>query len=607
MKSEQSRNDLDLNSLKLNAFPEYLSQVRQNEHNAKGLNPWFVLPALSARTSRRVRNQVVPVVVNARARSQARIDALSHIENAISFAAICANLEEIDPELHFSMDSVSFLLGSEKNKPIQVCMTEEAAAKLSETKLQPGTKDKKEQLRVVSVLATISAGGSLTHAGVVIKDREIASASVSKISDSLSVWMLPVAYDTKKFFSRYLSDFLFPAIATVRASILGGESFCVPVVLSPRVIRADARAANKDKDENEVEFNLVDDGVEDLTLLRSALHFDGEHPQLQACLEENILQLAADINLEFIKSAAACSLTQSANDYSTVHSTSKQFIRSSKECSRVDENVRGSHVMETFIRQTFDNSSIPTKSKNVFRWFLRLVENMFSKGFPRPAIQNGFASTGIKPFSTVKIMSGFSGWANLDESYAKIILDAITNDFKNVALSKGCVPDVFIRSLLAHKGIDISLFPERGGLPLEEMALNRRRALWLNNKQFRESEGRRRILQLVLEEERHYELYAKFVEREAKRLVAISQPQAAKKRTGKRKTTPRKAAQEGAVALLSCCNIAECNALCPAASESSIEWRKCSVSSACRIFCCPEPDCFEVLLSHQKKTCRFRS
>lgn len=191
-------------------------------------------------------------------------------------------------------------------------------------------------------------------------------------------------------------------------------------------------------------------------------------------------------DIEVLKFAAACSLTQAPADVGRSHALLKSLIKSRAFKRLADSRPTVSASMKNFIQNYLLTSELDNPSLQTFRKFLEVVEPMIDKAFGAFNIQSAYAKSGMMPFNVRKIMTGCPAWVNLSTEQAQRILDCVP-ELRDIAILHGRVTDDEIRSTMERHEVDMGMFPPRelcSLTSLEERHPSHQRVLWLNNETF---------------------------------------------------------------------------------------------------------------------------
>ena len=131
--------------------------------------------------------------------------------------------------------------------------------------------------------------------------------------------------------------------------------------------------------------------------LRTVFCMDGDAAQTQAFMDGDLGSVCAALNIEYLKSAAACSGHESALDLSKSH----QLMRASIHDPRYDYDVDPipSFAMTVFIRDILNKSNIASASLISFRKFFLHAEALMDKTFNVVDLQHGWQLSGLCPLS----------------------------------------------------------------------------------------------------------------------------------------------------------------------------------------------------------------
>jgi hypothetical protein len=219
---------------------------------------------------------------------------------------------------------------------------------------------------------------------------------------------------------------------------------------------------------------------------RVVLSFDGERSHLDANLEffqvddADLPDDAKRAGFELLKFAASASNTQQPCDAGPCFKTFKRDFRESKHAKARAEY---SDILPPLFKD------MDKGSRETFIDFLEYLPQYLDDAFQARNVLLGWENTGLCPFDPEKIMSRCTTWELLTKPQADAVLAAVEK-LKPCAVARGEVTDQEMQDAVGgvlnlaawldtHAGRHIKV-----GKPLEEQAINRRRAVWVNNKEF---------------------------------------------------------------------------------------------------------------------------
>lgn len=219
--------------------------------------------------------------------------------------------------------------------------------------------------------------------------------------------------------------------------------------------------------------------------------------------------------------------------------------------------------------------------------FFRYSHSFESKAFSQYNIKNGYKRVFLTPFNPDQIMRESQTFRNLTEDDARRLLEAINDPVAEAeAFRTGEVSDATILSILTRCCLQDVIKTEI--VDVESLAVNRRRALWINN-------GHVVGIRKVNEARKKSELDAVNAEREKK----------AKDRASKLINQSQNNL-EGFPPLNTRCSNAGCMKLFNMISSSSqVTWTRCPICHIC--WFCPKSTCGNqgngTLIKQHRKIC----
>ena len=398
--------DRQLSSLTYRGLVELIDTKRVEVLSEQNKNPNVVLHPVSRSTLHNIRKQIAPdIFTSASVKNPTRIRALVEIQNAITCAAVAAQFRDVPPETFLSTDAVGVRLGDRMDDKPVVYLAAGSRDFLLARNLLPATSKKSEQFRVVNCMITHSAAGQIVHCAILIKDETITEGQVHSISETLSVWLLPVSYDRSEFFSEYMSKYVIPELNAARAKLASLWDD------DDEITDEDAESSSKSAPRDPKAYHRT----------RAVFSFDGEHAQVMAASVDEFLALCEKEGIELVKWAAAASMTEQPADVGRMHTVLHAYFKSKDGREAFSKPGNPSSAMKKFLEK-FAKCSIPAASRDVFAHFLSHIEVALDKAFTMASIHKAWEIAGYFPFNIKQILSGYAHWRDLPEGDAEIVL-----------------------------------------------------------------------------------------------------------------------------------------------------------------------------------------
>lgn len=213
---------------------------------------------------------------------------------------------------------------------------------------------------------------------------------------------------------------------------------------------------------------------------RIILTFDGEHEHLQAMLDllvDNIPQEWIDQNIELLKYAAATSKYQQPSDTGTCYMVTRALQRAG---SHLPPALWADKVSELL------HEKLEAASARTFSDLLGRLPDILSRAFTSPNIKDGWQTAGVYPVDIEKIMFRCTTWKAFSNEQGQAILSAITKLIPKAKLT-GEISDAQLQEAVGD-AVDFEEWMlthwehySTPKTPLEDLVLNRRRAVWVNH------------------------------------------------------------------------------------------------------------------------------
>jgi hypothetical protein len=243
---------------------------------------------------------------------------------------------------------------------------------------------------------------------------------------------------------------------------------------------------------NKTHHNSSDPDDEIIELLdRMVLFLDGEYGAVNAIFSSIIDDcIKRNVQIEFVKLAAACSFMQQPNDLMTSFRTLKNLItRHEYRRKIVDKQLLPASLSEMediFKRNSMQNASIKT-----FIHFFAKLRELLSAAYSVQSVIKGWEKAGIYPFNLHVILSKHPGYEVLSKNEEDFDKIAYSVDILSVmAYEEGYIREEDMRALLG----DLLLPEVQYAKDYELLPFNWVRTLWLNNENIRKMR-RERIVQ----------------------------------------------------------------------------------------------------------------
>jgi hypothetical protein len=200
------------------------------------------------------------------------------------------------------------------------------------------------------------------------------------------------------------------------------------------------------------------------------LMLDGEHAQLRA-LTTTVLNDIKDDFIEVNKLPGGGSLQYQPNDLMRSHCQIHKLTTSN---AFKKEEAKGYHnpAHLNAVSDILKKHKIEKASYNCFCNFMKQLPIILSDAFTTKTILQGWALSGVQPYSPIKIMEQCASWSKLQGDEQQKILDVIPQLASDAATS-GIVRDEDIHRHLGH--IISTEITDMANRPL-----NQQRSLWLN-------------------------------------------------------------------------------------------------------------------------------
>ena len=225
---------------------------------------------------------------------------------------------------------------------------------------------------------------------------------------------------------------------------------------------------------------------------RIILTLDGEEAHLNATMTHIVDSgLAATHKIEIVKFAASASKIQQPSDVGPCYRCLKQALKLERPPIKA---IYSSELAKMLAR-------IDAASRRTFTAFLEDLPARLSKAFHSYNVQKGWQKSGLYPFNTEQMLSQSSDWSSLSLKEARAVRRTIP-ELTNYAFLHGEVRDEKLQECfgkamrVTRETLDSTSSSnedadntvgvparciKRSKMSLDELVLNRRRALWLNH------------------------------------------------------------------------------------------------------------------------------
>ena len=247
---------------------------------------------------------------------------------------------------------------------------------------------------------------------------------------------------------------------------------------------------------------------------------DGAYSQINATEELQQWNESKGVSMLWMKYAGGCSMTQSPNDLGASHEIMKKLVADPNY--RYDDVLQDPtgepyRILKEFLLMYLDASSFATYWK-----FICKSEAFVDKAFSTSNILSAFKKAGIYPRSNEMVLSKNPEFRMLTDDEAEFLLASIQG-FSECVDAKGYIHETeFDEQFNGEEHIDTA--PAKHGMPLNEMATNRQRAMIDSHPKWIELQEERRELKRVDDAAKATRAAAKTQRknaREAKRIADI--------------------------------------------------------------------------------------
>ena len=224
--------------------------------------------------------------------------------------------------------------------------------------------------------------------------------------------------------------------------------------------------------------------------------FDGDIPQIQALLEEEMAAYIEEHRVELFKFAAACSAKQQPNDVMKGFLVLKRLLRSLKfKYSELQEVEVPSYManLKKFLKR---NSTFDSEERELVESFFSKLPQVLRVSMSPKIIADGYR--GLVPFDKVHLLTQCTSWNRYSEETQQQVIQSIPK------LAKLAERYQLTEKMLDEANIPASPAPpdpegfmdnqtnkkravqKKPPVPLEDLPLWRQRATWLNKEWVRE-------------------------------------------------------------------------------------------------------------------------
>ena len=286
-----------------------------------------------------------------------------------------------------------------------------------------------------------------------------------QLDEKAKLWLLVGSKSTaikSKMLKVMLTDIVLPALEAERTAYIGRE-------------KGVALAAGHSAASVENQVALLEE-------VNTCLTFDGESMFLQRLVEVRGT-LVDDYpfvkRVVMMKHPASCSMAQQPLDVSKCFKSTKLELQKQLECNPHGHRQHYTPVVETML------AAIPTSSRAVFIRWTSLLPVVLSHAFSVGNVLEGWRIAGLCPVDHRQIMRMCTAWEDIAEPASHACLRAI-KELAPLMLKNGQLTDDEIQAavgpaLVLSKRNVHDKSGKKVRLALDEMALNRRRALIISH------------------------------------------------------------------------------------------------------------------------------
>ena len=386
------------------------AEIKEEIHNKiikinveeKEKNDLLVFDDPSDRWFRRFvkQNDLKPVV--ATAHTDSRLSNLNEIENAVSQAASAALFRDVVPELFFNGDGCTAVTGSQfSTKPLVYAPNTTIKEMQQRGRAVSTSKQEANPYRSIPVFTITSASGDRDFSALQIQDARFNELVQVPINEKLLISFMPPNHVLSEgdYMRQLLLDHIIPALLSKRERVMR-EMNAVKQEASPSSSAFDPR------------FRII------LTL-------DGDQPQVAAALSDAFVARCAELGVEIIKWAAACSLTQQPNDAGLMHRkfhrhhSPEQHGKRGRPSSRMKEFLDGGRFASivSCLGRTLGSETI--------RKFLTHIEFILDDSFGVSSVQDAWRICGLYPEDRAVILNGYAQWGSVSNGDAHKIFECV--------------------------------------------------------------------------------------------------------------------------------------------------------------------------------------
>lgn len=502
---------------------------------------------VSDKTLNRLIDEINAKKRTAKVKTPARTAAREDIRSALALCAVLRNvLECVDAELFLSTDDVSILVNDNK-KPQKVLTTKEAEDVLKLTNTSISVTEYEQKHRVIAFNVTVSGGGERVCTVMKFADRNFASILSDKpmvvdVEDNTYVCLyrygladtivndalyrkciVPCANRLRDRLTEGQGGRLSDAVLLTQSSQANSQDHIDSIPVSSFSTSASHHADDADDadDNDDVDGELENDhgeGDEDeeeeeesgfsrrgvIAGVDAALDFcaaatttqmrkqyewvclacDGAFGQIDATTNKKFTEFMEKYAKHTVRTkwSASRSLSESPNDLGWMHSILHTSFSSYHFRYGAFKDPPGGvwKGLKEFLDKHLEKASF----KTVWRALVHGKEYI-EKAFNKKNILSAFRVAGIEPFDTVTILAHNPHFNTLSPADAQWVVDTAVPELAEVCSKNGYVPEEdFKRVLEKRPGVDNSV--ARKGKKLNDMAVNRQRAVILSHGEYME-------------------------------------------------------------------------------------------------------------------------
>jgi hypothetical protein len=286
----------------------------------------------------------------------------------------------------------------------------------------PSSSSKKTLGKTTNIFCTHSAAGVLIHAAIQVVVLGKSDHPITKwsIKPELSVWCLEDSADQERFFIRLQKECILPIIKQCKDELAMKlrnnlhDPFLPSVESSSDSLGPPGGVPVLHYDHDNVPT-------------RSLMTFDGDATQIKAYTKPNsiLLSIAAEQSTEVVKWAAAASMVEQPADVGPCHKVLHQDFSAVFSGQSTLVAVQSAE-MNKWLKENFDSPTFQSLLKSglrpIYRIFFEYVEVILNRAFTLSNIAKSWCIPGYIPHNVNQIFSQFSGWRDVPNAEATIIL-----------------------------------------------------------------------------------------------------------------------------------------------------------------------------------------